>query len=153
MATAQPIYSLTEQYQRLSDTLPYNFRTIEYMKLKLLTACSDDGDLPKAKNRLLNLIQDTEIQASFLNMLEPPSAKLSVGIKPISLINGSFLPYYKLLPQTLLELRKAKVANHIIQLFEELYESNQDPVYKLSVIAAVIMMAIIYDDKLNQRKE
>jgi len=153
MARSQPLYTLEDQFDKLDQMLPANFDTINNLRMRLLIACSESGDLDKAKNRLLNLIQDTEIRTIFSSILEIPEIKEFTGVNPIQTIHIKFEYNYKLFEKAKRELRTVGLPNYTLKLLDDYFFANEDPVYKLSIIAAIIMFGIIMDDKINNRKE
>ena len=153
MAKPLPSYTLEEQANRLSDIFPSNFSTIESLKYRLLMACSQDGNLDSAKSRFINFIYDTELYVIFSAMLEVPSEKQTTGVNTLQDIQNKMAAYYPLIEKGLLELKKATLPQYTIDLLKKNLEANNDPVYKLSGIAAMVMLAIILDDMLNNRKE
>ncbi len=153
MARAQPLYTLEEQYAKLDLDLPSRYMSLNILRFRLLVACSNQGSLDSAKNRLLNLIQDTEIKAIFSSILEVPELKETEGVSSINNIYKKFEGNLRYFPSALSELSILGVPLQTRDLFEQYFEGNLDPVYKLSVVASMIMMAYIKDDQINNRKE
>lgn len=152
MAKAQPLYTLEEQYDKLDQNLSSS-STINIIKFRLLMACSDSGSLPSAKNRFLNLIQDTEVRTIFASILEVPEIRETEGVKSIQRIHNQFSSNYGYFERALKDLRVFGVPRHTLNLLDEYFHANEDPVYKLSIMAAIVMMAYIKDDEINNRKE
>jgi hypothetical protein len=153
MAKAQPAYSLVEQYALLDQDLPAVFTTINILKYRLLMACSNGGSLDAAKNRFLHLIQDTEIRTLFSSLLEIPDALDIIGTKRIQEIHDIFSPNYGYFETAKLELEFMGLPKHTTSVLETYFYSNMDPIYRLSITAAMVMFAYIKDDEVNNRKE
>lgn len=153
MAKAQPLYTLDEQLDKLDTSLPARFTALNTVRYRLLLACSEDGNLTRAKNRFLNLIQDTEVRTLFSSLLEIPEIRTTFGIRPIQSIHNRFSSQYKLFPKVLDELSILKIPGYTVSLLDNYFSANEDPVYKLSVMASCVMMGYIQDDAINSRKE
>lgn len=152
MARAKPLYSIEDQYAKLDELIP-TFSSFNTIKLSLLVACSESGDLPKAKNRFLNLIQDTEIRTVFTSILEVPEVRETDGVKSIQKIHEQFSSRYGLFEKAIRDLVTLGVPGYTIDLMTEYFYANEDPVYKLSIMAAIVMIAYVKDDEINNRKE
>jgi hypothetical protein len=116
-------------------------------------ACSSGGTLDSAKNRFLFLVQDTELRTLFASLLEIPEERSLSGVNTIQGIHGKFEKNYVLKESILSHLAVLGTPSYTIDILDNYFVANEDPVYKLSVMSSAIMMAYIQDDAINNRKE
>lgn len=152
MARALPLYTLEEQYSKLDTDFPSSFPTLNITKYRLLMACSKDGNIDSAKNRFLNLIQDTEIGVTFSSLLEVPITRENIGVNSIYDIHKKYQGNYGLINRVIRELEILGLPKYTLDTYTTYFSSNEDPVYKLSISAAAVMMGYIKDDQINNRK-
>jgi hypothetical protein len=152
MAKAQPSYTLQEQYAKLDTDLPSNMSTINLLKYRLLMSCSANGNIDAAKNRLLNLIQDTEISTLFSSLLEAPEEEQTEGIKSLQDIHTIFKANYGYYEQATKELALMGLPRRTVDVLNAYFFANEDPLYKLSIMASLVMFGYIKDDDVNSRK-
>ena len=152
MAKARPLYTVEQQYELLKSNSLDHLSHLSVVKFRLLVACSSGGTLEQSQIRFLNLIQDTEVRTIFASLLEVPEIRDTTGVKSILKIHRSFKQHYPLIHGVLKELGILGVPRYTIDLFDDYFFSNDDPIYKLSIMASAVMMAYIKDDELNNRK-
>ena len=62
-------------------------------------------------------------------------------------------PLYGKIDIVLKELRTVGLPRRTLDVMEDYFSCNEDPIYKLSVLASSIMMAYIKEDEINNIKE
>jgi hypothetical protein len=152
MARAQPLYTIDDQYALLDTEFPVSLPTLNIIKYRLLMACSENGTLDTAKNRFLNLVQDTELRLLFSSILDIPEFREVEGTKRLQNLHNRFSPNYGLFPKSIRELELIGIPKYTLDVLTNYFYSNEDPIYKLSAMASVVMMAYIKDDEINNRK-
>ena len=153
MIQGQPLYSIADQYTKLGTTLPSNFNTINNIRFRLLMACSKNGNIDSAKNRFLSLIQDTEVNSLFSSILERPLEKEHIGLNSLQTIHNKMKSQYGLFDLAVKELGVVGIPVYTIDCLNRYFYGNEDPIYKLSILAAVVMLAYVKDDAINNVKE
>jgi hypothetical protein len=143
MARSNPLYTVEAQYNLLSEALPLTLARTETLKNRLLIACSSGGTLEQAKNRLLFLMHDTEVSTIFSSILEVPDTRIRAGVGSLQQIHTKMSAYYRHVPSALREIETEGVPAITIQMLKDYYKGNNDPVYQLSIIACIILLAYV----------
>jgi len=151
MAKSRPLYTIEDQYALLDQNLDDQPK-INVIKYRLLMACSSGGTLDQAKNRFLNLIQDTEFSNLFESLIEVPDIRITEGVNRIQDIHSRFSPTYGFLRSSIREALTLGIPRYTLDVLENYFKSNEDPVYKLSGMASLVMLTYIKVDQINNVK-